>query len=170
MKKFLQLIIVFFISSCGFRPADSYLSNQNHIELLNKIELGEIKAPFKPIFTNHLYNELGQISYACSNCEYRLDLKVHIEEEELFIKKDSTVTRKLKSISCEYVITDKNLQKKLESSKIKIYTSTEESDSAYAAYYNQEETIKNALHEIARQLKINILAALINQENKQKKG
>lgn len=147
----LKLILIFSLSSCGFRPvykADSY---DNSCLSLIEIE------PISSIAGAELYHKLSTMIPASKNTKYLLKIIATNSEIPLAMQKNSDVIRQIIYQTLQYQLIDKETGKIVKIEKINRTSSYNTVLSAYATNVESEKTLENLTRFVAEEIRTRLI-------------
>jgi LPS-assembly lipoprotein len=164
LRKTLVLTLLVSLAACGFQPiygkrttgADSVVPYVIHINAIGGGRPGqELKVQLE-----NLMNPLSENQSA----EYHLSVALKEDLTPLVIERDRRISRYNLSYTAEYTLTEAGSGKKLHSGSSKITGSYDRVESDYATYAAQRDTANRVMREMAKDIKVRLMAHLSQQQ------
>jgi hypothetical protein len=136
-KTIILFVILFSITSCGFRPI--YKTNLNPTyDYLQSIEITPISSPEGADY----YNQLKNILPTKLHAKYRLDTSIAYSQDFSIIQKNSDVTREMVTVKVNYTLIESATGKIIMSDKFSRLASYSTNFSPYGNHTKQLEVQK----------------------------
>jgi hypothetical protein len=130
-------IILFSITSCGFKPIYKASLNPTY-DYLQNIEITPISSPEGADYYNHLKNIFPTTLHA----KYKLNTSIVYSKDFSIIQRNSDVTRELVTVLVKYDLIDTESEKVITSDKFSRLTSFSTNFSPYGNHTKQLEVQK----------------------------
>ena len=154
------VFLLFFLTSCGFRPIYRAENSTTH-EFLGNIEISPISSVNGANFYNHLENILphgNRIKYLLtSNITFLKDISI--------IQKNSDILREIITVKVTYTLTDKKTGKTITSGKFSRLASFNTTFSPYSNLVKQQDIQKNLAVMSAEEVRNRIMLYIENNKN-----
>ena len=148
MKSTAIILIMLFVSSCGFKPM--LAKNAPEYRALTEVRVISIDGPNK-LRLEHIINE--EFESDISGIEkYNLKISVSYNTASMGIMKDSQITRYRITAILDYTLLDAETQKKLDIGNISLNGSYDSANSDYANYVANRHVSDNLIKELASYL------------------
>lgn len=160
LKRFVAILGLFFISSCGFAPLHS-VDNDSEFSKIKVTVSDETKAPSK--MTSLLKSELDDsLNVYGSNkpSEYLLDVNL-VKVNTAYETQSNTVNLRTRvTITANFVLTRISDFEAVLKDKVISVDSFEDTDSPYATLISDEETANKMAQGIAKEIKLRVASKL----------
>lgn len=152
-------IILFSLTSCGFRPIYKTDLNPTY-ELMQSIEIIPLSSPEGADYYNHLKN----IFPTKKNSKYTLSTTLSYNKDFSIIQKNSDVLREVVTIKVTYKLTDSLTNKTINSGNFSRLASYSSNFSPYSNNANQQEIQKVLAIMSAEEVRNRILLFIENRK------
>lgn len=159
MKIIHYCFILFFISSCGFKPMMA--ENAQGHKFIETIQLSDVSGPDQPKLERLISNHLGE--NLAKNPLYHLKINVSNEVSSVGVMKDSLSTRYKVKVIFNFTLTKIDTQKELDNGNIYLYSSYDVADSEFANFIAERYTNDNIIKELCEELKSRIILVLSSE-------
>jgi LPS-assembly lipoprotein len=166
MSLFKKIAIVFLLCSCGFKPVyqqtnyvDGSETASDALASVDVIAQHDLNGQF---FQTTLTDLLNPTAKAAPK-KYRLDVKLDKSETALSIEQDRTITRYKVTVTAKYKLTDTDTSKIISEGALRRDSDYDKVTSDYATYVSAEDSARRATKELASDMKLKVIAALMGK-------
>lgn len=163
MRFLVVFILLFTLSSCGFKPMLAKDANQDNVILPIKIGKVEAKNAKK---IEKLLDETLHLEESSSLKSYRLDVEVTTKTDSEAIRKDGVTSRYRLKADLKYSLHEISTGNIINSGNIYRYGSYNVADSDFMNYMSDRYTSDNLFHDLFIELRNRLILELMNQANK----
>ncbi len=167
MKKLTAIILILFsLSSCGFRPLYEETSEDDNIkEVLSSVKIIPVQGRKGQIMANKIDDQLNPTSVDVDK-RYNLTYRFKINEESVLVQNNNNITRYNIMIVFEYDIFDISSGKYIKTGNFRIRSSYDAVQNSYfSTIIGKEDSIDRAMTETARELKRRLIRIFKANEN-----
>jgi len=152
--------MILFLVGCGIRPL--YKVNNEYYDVLAQIKVSAVEGKKSYLLRHYLDHTLNPNDISMEK-HFTLDVKVNDHTGNSLVLEDSTTTSSDMIVTAQFDLYSIDDDKKIKSGSIRVVTNFEEPQSSYASFAQKNKAYDNALKEIVRSIKSNILVALVNK-------
>lgn len=151
-----KYILLLLLLSCGFKPVYYYQNNN----IFSDIYLEENQSDLNRRFYRSM-SELVTLAIKKNQAKYLLKIDIKSQTAGVLIDNNSIIKRTNLILNAHYLITEIDNEKKIQEGDLKINSGYNTSASEFATYVSEEEAFRNALRELANEIRIIILTNLL---------
>jgi hypothetical protein len=144
----IKYILLLLLTSCGFKPLYSGANN----EIFSRVMIEENNSDISRRFYRSI-SELVNLADSKDSAQYILKLDIKSGREGVLIDQNSITKRTNVVLNVDYIITEIDSGKKIQSGSLKINSGYNTSLSEFATYVSEEDAIKNSLRELADEIR-----------------
>jgi len=160
MRYFVLVIAVMLLSGCGLRPL--YKVNDAQYDILTQITIRNVEGEKNYLMKHYLDHALNPNDISAKKY-FTLDVTLSHHVGNTLVLQDSTTTSSDMVVVANFSLRSIAEDKEIKSGSLRVVTNFEEPQSSYASFAQRNKAYDNALKEIVRSLKGNILVALLNK-------
>jgi LPS-assembly lipoprotein len=161
-KIIMAIIIMFILSSCGFKPI--LAKDSAGYKSLTEIKITNVNGPDR-LKTKYIVDEeFSNDSHSIP--KYELNIDVNYSSSSMGVMKDSQITRYRIHANLNYTLVDIESKKIVDSSSISLNGSYDADESDFANYTAESQVSDNLLRELLKDLKSRLSLVITDLEGK----
>jgi hypothetical protein len=160
MRSLILFISIMFLFGCGLKPL--YQVNDEKYDILTQIKIGNVEGEKNYLMKHYLDHALNPNNISAQK-RFVLDVIISNHVSNTLVLQDSTTTSSDMIVVANFNLRSIDNDNEVKSGALRVVTNFEEPQSSYASFVQKNKAYDNALKEIVRSIKGNILVALLNK-------